>query len=299
MHISGTTPLWIAARSLLFAQGDVFFRCWRRAAKTFEHEDIHDLRVASRRLREGFSLFADSYPRRRISFLSKKIKMVTRILGNLRNLDEAFLFFSELSQDLGEPAGQQLEVFLAPYPRQRKSELKHLKLFFNENNPVTLRETYLSTVTAPYLFNPPPAAPDPFQPLSGYARYSMDNRLGTMLEIVPQARLPHEFDAQHRLRIAIKRFRYRLEILAPLFGYDYNEIHPAIKEYQDVLGKMHDLDVFAEMIRSSVQDAGSQSILLEAIVSKRTGMFDKFERKLKTFPLESIGTRLRSNPDET
>ena len=64
MQMEGTTPLWIAARVLLYERGEDFFRRRDKVLKTFDPGDIHDLRVASRRLREGLALFAPCYPAR-------------------------------------------------------------------------------------------------------------------------------------------------------------------------------------------------------------------------------------------
>ena len=55
--ISSSTPLWIAARLLTKEHAREFFKCWTKVAKGFETEEIHDLRVASRRLRECLALF--------------------------------------------------------------------------------------------------------------------------------------------------------------------------------------------------------------------------------------------------
>ena len=57
MNVEGKTPLWLAARVLLHERGDDFFRRRDKVLKTFDPEEIHDLRVSSRRLREGLELF--------------------------------------------------------------------------------------------------------------------------------------------------------------------------------------------------------------------------------------------------
>ena len=74
MLTDGTTPLWIAARLLLRERVDDFFRRLQQVQKTFDPDDIHDLRVASRRLREGLALFAPCYPPRNSTRLVKKVR---------------------------------------------------------------------------------------------------------------------------------------------------------------------------------------------------------------------------------
>src|SRR5512137_642289 len=102
MQIVGSTHLWVAARVLLYERGDDFFMLWDKVLKTSDAEDIHDLRVSSRRLREGLALFTPCYPSGNIARLVKRIKRVTRLLGDIRNTDEAILFFSALADEVDE-----------------------------------------------------------------------------------------------------------------------------------------------------------------------------------------------------
>src|SRR5512136_2315517 len=101
MHVDGSTQLWVAARVLLCERGDDFFMRWDKVLKTSDPEDIHDLRVSSRRLREGLALFAPCYPPESLKRLVRGLKRVTRLLGDIRNTDEAILFFTELGEGLG------------------------------------------------------------------------------------------------------------------------------------------------------------------------------------------------------
>src|SRR5512137_556288 len=93
MGIAGSTPLWVAARALLTLRGEDFRRRLADVRQTFDAEAIHDLRVSSRRLREGLVLFAPCYPAAGVARLVRRIKKVTRLLGDIRNRDEALLFF--------------------------------------------------------------------------------------------------------------------------------------------------------------------------------------------------------------
>src|SRR5512136_446696 len=109
MLIDGTTPLWMAARQLLAEREEEFFRRRDKALKTSDPEDIHDLRVASRRLREGAALFAPCYPAGEMARLLKGLKLVTRLLGDIRNTDEAILFFTALAEEVAADCRNDLE----------------------------------------------------------------------------------------------------------------------------------------------------------------------------------------------
>ena len=70
------------------------------------------------------------------------------------------------------------------------------------------------------------------------------------------------------MRIAVKKFRYCLEVFSPLFDDNLSEEISALKELQDSLGKMHDFDVFLEkipeVIRESIFSGTDTDKILEA-----------------------------------
>lgn len=289
------TPLWVAAKGLLAERGAEFFRCWEKTAATFDREDIHDLRVASRRLREGLALFAGCYPEARIRAIRKSIKKVTDALGELRNLDEGLAFFREQVAEMAEEHGRELSACIAHYEAGREGARKQLKRDLKKMHSTGLRKLFARTVHAPYLFDPPLGAPDPFTPIEDFAREGIELRLAPVLALVPEARRPEEAGAQHSLRIAVKRFRYRMEVLSPLMKDEgYREVHGQVKEYQEILGKIHDLDVFAGLVREAALSGAADSSLGGIIAKKRDNTFRGFLEKLEVMPFDALGATVRS-----
>jgi hypothetical protein len=174
------------------------------------------------------------------------------------------------------------------------SEMHRLKNGLQKVAGGGLRDLYLRGINALSLFAPPGNGIDLFAPLSGYAKTSLDSRISVIRELLPQARAIEAIEAQHRLRIAVKHFRYRMELLSSLLRADFQELHAAVKQYQDVLGTMHDLDVFAGIVRESGFSSEAEKLVLDAILSKRAKLFRDFTALLKATPLEKIGERVRN-----
>ena len=294
MQVEGTTPLWIAVRILLAERGEDFFRRRDKALKTFDPEDIHDLRVSSRRLREGLALFAPCYSAGNIARLVRQMKQVTRLLGEIRNADEAILFFTALAEELDADHRDDPERIAASFQKGRKKELKRLKTGLKEIAAGALIDLFRRVVNSPLLFDRQEDDVDLFIPLSQFAGEAMNARLAAVLRLLPEARQAGEIEAQHLLRIAVKHFRYRMEILSFLFGAHYEELHEVLKDYQDLLGKMHDLDVFAGIVRKAGLTFLTQKPLLDAIAAKRGKLFAEFSVMLETTPFEKIGERMRA-----
>jgi hypothetical protein len=57
---------------------------------------------------------------------------------------------------------------------------------------------------------------------------------------------------------------------------------------------MHDLDVFAGIVRKAGLTFLTQKLLLDAIAAKREKLFAEFSVMLETMPFEQIGTRMRT-----
>jgi CHAD domain-containing protein len=294
MIIMKNTPLWMAARGLLAERGADFFSCWSKVVSTFDREEIHDMRVASRRLREGLALFAPCYPDGKTSRLRKNVARVTDILGDLRNIDEGLAFFQTEAKELGETQEREMAGFIASYEKKRAAARGKLKRDLRKISCDTLRKKFVRAVHAPYLLNLPPGKADPFMTIEDFARESIDLRLVPVLLLVPAARQPADAAAQHQMRIAVKKYRYRMEVLSPLMNEGYRELHGHVKEYQEILGRIHDLDVFSELAAGSRLKAPTKEKLSLLIAEEREKSFLSFLGKLENTPFEQIGERVRS-----
>lgn len=293
MRISGHTPLWIAARALLAGRVDDFFDRWRRAAETFDPEDIHDLRVSSRRLREGFLLFAAAYRPESVRRAARGVRKVTRLLGALRNTDEALVFFRRMAETAAGSAGRHLARIIARHEDLRREQRRQLRRGLRELDPRRTREALARIVASPALFSPPPSGIDPFTTIAAFAAERLRERLDDVLALVSDACREADVEAQHRLRIAVKHYRYRLEILSFLPGDAFAALHAAIKAYQDVLGTMHDLDVFAGMVRHEGLPSADECVILTNIAGERHRQFALFAGLLAETPFEAIGEQVR------
>jgi CHAD domain-containing protein len=290
--ICATTPLWIAARQLLEAHGKEFFKRWDKVVRSFEVEDIHDLRVASRRLREALALFEPCFAGKSLSRLGKKVKQVTGVLGDLRNTDESQLFFSQLEPRERAAAEPELQALLDRLGLEREAARKQLQKDLNALRPGPLHSSLNGALAAPLLFGN--SRTDPFQGLSLFADAALATRARPIAELLPQALDEANAAAQHQLRIAVKRMRYRLEILEPLFGAGFAELQRSLKGYQELLGKLHDLDVFSGMVLERVPEGACQQHLLHALTVRRSRCYLSFVKMIDGSPVDTIAAKARS-----
>jgi CHAD domain-containing protein len=83
---------------------------------------------------------------------------------------------------------------------------------------------------------------DPAAPLRPNAALIVRTRLGELQALAGTALEPGAASVQHDMRIAAKRLRYALEVVAGCFGPEAVQARDAAKALQGVLGEIHDCD---------------------------------------------------------
>ena len=175
---------------------------------------------------------------------------------------------------------------------ERAAEQRKLKRELKKIDPGSLLGRIDDICSNPRIFNQ--NASGLFQPVAEYLLEAIKVREKPMLELYPEALVEENVTAQHRLRIAVKRFRYRLEFLAPLASGDYKQVYNSIKEYQEVLGQLHDLDVFSGLTKETAAEQSASQLVRKIISDRRHLLFTQFLRLQTANPLAEMGSRVRS-----
>ena len=199
-------------------------------------EELHDMRVATRRLRAALKLYSDVLPKRSERY-ERDLRWVAGALGEVRDLD---VHLQRLSEE-ASANGEVLEEIVALL-RERRVEARRRMLEALDSNRYerllasfsgTLRRGRSPTPTAPVL----EAAPDLLRD-----RYKkVRKRANTLREDSP----PEHF---HELRKKGKRLRYALEPLQEIYGKPAQKMVKLLKEIQDDLGDHQDLIVAAGLM---------------------------------------------------
>jgi CHAD domain-containing protein len=69
----------------------------------------------------------------------------------------------------------------------------------------------------------------------------------------PVVHRPEAVEETHALRISLKRLRYTLELFAPLLGDAGAAQIDRVKDLQEALGDLHDVDVRLELIAAAIE----------------------------------------------
>jgi CHAD domain-containing protein len=202
-------------------------------SQNFDPDPVHDLRVALRRCRSIADGFLPVDPDRRWRQLKKVGKELFSRLGNLRDLQVMEEWVTRLGEP-EDPIRRNLLALFSTQEAQLKDEAKTAVLAFDQNHWQALTER-LATRTHAI-----PVESLVFQHLAA-------ERWLHAHELHRQALRNRSQVALHRLRIGLKKFRYLIENFLP---QRHQKWGADLKNLQDLLGEIHDLDVLAGILRT-------------------------------------------------
>jgi CHAD domain-containing protein len=202
-----------------------------KARNGWHSDDIHDLRTAIRRCRTMADALSEVNPDPGWRKLKKSTRKLFRALGELRDTQIKLEWLKKLG-----PASDPLRKVVAPALEQRIFlQKKVCDGALAKFDPKDWRKLSKKLSGRAQFF---PAESVVYQRLA----LTRLNEASALYEI---ARKGRSRIAWHRVRIALKHFRYTLENFVPRRGEPWVN---SLKAMQDLLGEVHDLDVLRREI---------------------------------------------------
>jgi CHAD domain-containing protein len=289
--VTAKTRTWHATGKILQERADNFRIHLSRVRESFDPEAIHDLRVSSRRLHEAITIFSKLFKKRRCSPLLEELKALVKSMGSIRNCDEAILFFSNLPEKRTDDIKPTVSRIISTLSENRQQEKLFLHAALDKIDPDSLSAQVKKLCKTPR--SSASLEETLKQPVSVTILAALAKREKTLLEILPDALNEENATALHRLRIAVKRLRYRMELIAPFAKGHYSGVYSIIKKYQETLGHIHDLDVFASLSDNLQGESIDGTSLKKLILKQRKKLFTEFIRLNEASPLAEIGDKIR------
>lgn len=285
--IAPDTPLWLASRYFVSKRGEELQAAWKKNKSTYTAESIHDLRVASRRLHVVTVTFAPLFSSSAVSRAGRKIKQVTRLLGFIRNRDEALCFFAPLVDSLPNSVSRSGKAFLLSLQKSREQELRELTASLTSLKITTIMNLLHSGLNTPKLFST--ADSEPSMPISSFFRMLLTDWEIKLLDL-PSDENP---ESLHRLRIRIKKLRYTVELATLYSETDCTDFLTIMKQYQEFLGILHDLDTFRAMVINEINSQECATLLSELIECRHKSVYSEYLNLTCRYPVAKLGKRAR------
>ena len=255
------------------------FRCMQREFDTLvargphggaapSADDVHQMRIALRRLRVALRLFGHMLPSHETAVLKHELRWLARGLGPVRDLDVHTAEFRHHVRGTLPQHASELGAYELDLRRQRAAARTTLRTLFASDRYRALLASLERLIGA----GPSPAALRRFKSFSirdgatAHLRRSRKRVLALGRKLDADA----SDDDLHRLRIRAKRLRYELEF----FREPYAELGPmiaSVKELQDVLGADRDallgaarLEEYRKKVRGRRRDGAVPAAALDA-----------------------------------
>jgi CHAD domain-containing protein/predicted DNA-binding protein YlxM (UPF0122 family) len=246
-------------KTLLYHFGQML----KNEAGTLAGEDIealHDMRVATRRMRAAFDVFGFAYKKKAIKPFFKGLRQTGRALGGVRDFDVFMEKAGNYLLSLRDDEQHGLDPLLILWQNQRELEreemIAHLKSSiyseFKKQFSIFLKGTGTDSIN---LFEADDRKlPDTVRntvPLLIYQRLAAVNVFEPLIATASTAQL-------HALRIEYKRLRYTLEFFVEILAPQAKWVIKEIKIIQDHLGDLNDADIAINLLGEILRDWENQ-----------------------------------------
>ena len=225
-------------------------------------EELHDMRVATRRMRAALAMFAEALPAR-AGQVRNELGWVADALGAVRDLDVQLERVGQWAAEMSEPDRGALGDLAQLLTAERAEAREKLLAVLDSSRYERLVSSF-----AGLLRQGPSRRVGPARaPALVVVPDLVSVRHRAVTKAVKRARRSGAPDDFHRLRIRGKRLRYALEFVAELYsGQTTTKYVRALVQLQDILGSMQDARVAAERLHALVLDEESKLSTLTVFV---------------------------------
>ncbi len=216
-------------------------------------EELHDMRVATRRMRAALRVFGEHLDAKKMEPFAKGLRRAGRTLGAVRDLDVFHDKMQAYLDTLPPERKAELDPLLAVWQVQRERTRQELMAYLDSTRYARFKERFgrfLQTPGAGAL----PALTEDGDLIAQRVRYVVPVIIQERVAAVrahgdwvaePDAPLPRF----HRLRIAGKELRYALEFFQEVLGPESKALIDTMKALQDHLGNLQDAVVASSLLR--------------------------------------------------
>ncbi|MCJ7621947.1 MAG: CHAD domain-containing protein [Anaerolineaceae bacterium] len=283
-----------------------------RAHNSSDIEHVHQIRVYARRIRSALPIFSGQYPKKKSSRWLTQLRKLTHALGVARDVDVQLDLLNKNADQVSEnksKSGIRLIILRLSQKRDglQAGVIRALENFNNANVLTEMQEFILPTGSN--------GESGPIFSVSLYhiAFNSINEKLIKLTSFDELIIQPEKVDELHKMRIAAKRLRYSMEIFLPIYASRLKPAFSIIKQTQEMLGEIHDSDVWLEYIPEFIEKERNRiisfygnpspiNLLIPGIelfqqdrMTKRIVLYENFVQKWQNWKEEKIWENLQNN----
>ena len=276
--LEASTLMPEAARAFLGARLADLQRHLRKLGARLDSDEVHDARVASRRLRAALALFGEGG---RIRRADRDVRRLQDALGAVRDLQVQLVAFGKMSDQA------------APLER---TALRHVRQHLGARLPKATKALREALPRWMHLGLEALSPLERLEPKGKLGGHRLRQRLISGLEALEACIITAQEDPSpipmHELRKTVKRYRYALELLEAAMPAAVEEILATLVPLQESLGTLHDTDVRLDLVdRQGDGSAEGTDAVLRRLRADRDRQAHDVLRALESWEEEAIALR--------
>jgi CHAD domain-containing protein len=228
-------------------------------------EEVHDMRVATRRMRSTLRLLEAYYKPKAIQPHLQYLRRIAGMLGAVRDLDVMSADLNAFQETLGVEKRADLESIFAHLNEELGTARKDLIRLLDKNSYRRFVGEFSDFLTTPGK-GAVSVKEDEVHP------YQVRHLLPTLIydhlgavRAYDHALADADLDTLHALRIEFKRLRYAVSVFSEVLGNSINDFIDELKKIQDHLGTINDLRTAEERLGELASDLDSQGETFAAL----------------------------------
>jgi len=216
-------------------------------------EELHDMRVATRRMRAAYQVFGDYLDKKQMAPFLKGLRRTGRALGAVRDLDVFWEKTQHYLDTMPPDQPHDLEPLRTVWEAEREAARERMVAYLDSKRYALFTDEFGEFLQSPGAGALPVLSRDD-EPIPHRLRHvvpvAVYQRLAAVWaydEWVTKPDVPME--RLHQLRIVAKGLRYTLEYFQEVLGPEAETVIDEVKALQDHLGDLQDAVVASNLLR--------------------------------------------------
>jgi CHAD domain-containing protein len=214
-------------------------------------EQLHDMRVAARRMRSLIGVFGPVLPLR-FDSLREDLRWIGAELGAVRDLDVRLIWLERVRSESDWRGDVAIGPLVEDVETSRREAREQLLASLSGD-----RDREFVSAMAAALRRGEAVGPDAATPVLEFAAATMRRRYRAYRRLAKGLTPDSPVEAYHAVRIAGKRLRYSVECFEPVLPKQGRRLIDATKRAQDELGEHQDCAVTIRWLTERAESRGS------------------------------------------
>jgi CHAD domain-containing protein len=262
-------------------------------------EDVHHMRVATRRMRSAFRLLRRYYRPKVVRPYQRQLRKLARALGTVRDLDVLIADMTEFQTTLDDEQNRLMQPIIKRLDEERTAARNKLVALFDSKAYRRFVRDFSEFLTTP---GEGARAMDKDDVIPVQVRHVLPGMiLDCLASVLAYDAVLAEADSEmlHGLRIEFKRLRYAVSLFGDVLGKQGKDYITDLKGIQDQLGRLNDITVAQEHLDAHlpVPDGhvpGPLQDYIDRLNSEAVAVLAKFPAVWSRFNSRKVQTKLSS-----